>query len=68
MPRLKRRNPEWEGNWSALEDALGHVFLGDYFAEEHDVENQDVTLEMLRDGVEALCDRWDYIPVFVDAD
>jgi hypothetical protein len=59
-------NQQWQGDWGAVADSLEYLFMGHYFDEEFDVDIGNVTLELAREGVEWICDRWGHVPVFIE--
>jgi hypothetical protein len=66
MNILREVNQQWQGDWSNVEGSLERLFMGDYFDEEFDVDIDNVTLELAREGVEWICDRWGHVPVFIE--
>jgi hypothetical protein len=65
MNILREANQKWKGDWRAVCNDLEYLFLGDYFDEEFGVDIGNVTLELAREGVEWICDRWGHVPVFI---
>lgn len=63
---LGKVNPQWDGEWGELKSDLRDLFLGDWFKDEYDIDIEDVTLELVRDGIESVCSRWNYTPVFIE--
>jgi hypothetical protein len=66
MNILREANQQWQGDWSDVEGSLEYLFMGHYFDEEFGVDIGNVTLELAREGVEWICDRWGHVPVFIE--